>query len=138
MLSRFASCVSHDGQCERGFTIDSLRGTRQMRTFRKDPTRSPYTPATTVTNAVTTDKRRPGEYAHCAIPRASTLTRAGTGNLARPCCCARCYQVVAQLGSPTAGAELALQLPPDVVAYSTPTPVVLSSSDKKKHLPDSD
>ena len=41
MLSRVAIGVLQPGQCERGFTIDSCRGTRQITTLRNDPTTSP-------------------------------------------------------------------------------------------------
>src|SRR5437870_8495328 len=39
----------------------SCRGTRQITTFRNDPTTSPYTPATTAMNSVTTGQRRRSE-----------------------------------------------------------------------------
>ena len=116
MLSRVAIGVSQPGQCERGFTIDSCRGTRQITTLRNDPTTSPYTPATTVMNSVTTEQRR-----HALNPNCTMLTRYQASR----------YQVAAQLGSPAAGAPLALQLAPGPVAYFTPAPAVLSSSDKK-------
>src|SRR5438445_1585206 len=60
MLSRFAILASHAGQCDGGLTIDSLRGTRQITTFKNEPMMSPYTPLIAATSAVTTGKGRRG------------------------------------------------------------------------------
>jgi hypothetical protein len=43
MLSRKASCPEQLVQADGGFTTESLAGTRQMTTFRKDPTDNPRT-----------------------------------------------------------------------------------------------
>src|SRR3954447_25039300 len=58
MLSRFAILISHAGQCDGGRTIDSLRGTRQITTFRNEPMTSPYKPLIAATSAVTTIEAR--------------------------------------------------------------------------------
>src|SRR4051812_15691916 len=54
MLSRGEICTPQLGQCEGGDTTDSPRGTRQITTFRNDPTRRPSTPATTTAKPYTT------------------------------------------------------------------------------------
>src|SRR3954447_4347415 len=118
MLSRFESCVLHDGQCERGVTSDSCRGTRQITTFRNDPTTSPYTPAITAMNSVTTGQRRSGVCLSWMMLRCVRASRAH-------------YQVDAQLASPAAGAAFALQVAPELLAYRTPTPPLLASSARK-------
>src|SRR4051794_37524187 len=53
MSSRGAIGALQPGQCERGVTTDSPRGTRQMTTFRNDPISRPNTPQTTAVNVVT-------------------------------------------------------------------------------------
>src|ERR1700759_3595963 len=94
MLSRFDSCVLHAGQCDLGVTSDSCRGTRQITTLRNDPTTSPYMPATTAMNSVTSEQRRAGTYLLWMMLRLARASRAR-------------YQVDAQLASPGAGAAFA-------------------------------
>jgi len=53
MSSRGVIGSPHLGQCDRGRTTDSPRGTRQMTTFRNDPMSRPKIPQTTAANVVT-------------------------------------------------------------------------------------
>src|SRR3954470_22267684 len=58
MSSRGVIGSSHLGQCDRGRTTDSPRGTRQMTTLRNDPMSSPNTPHTTARYVVTASSYR--------------------------------------------------------------------------------
>src|SRR3954463_13667428 len=58
MSSRGVIGCPHLGQCDRGRTTDSPRGTRQMTTLRNDPISRPNTPQTTAANVVTAHSYR--------------------------------------------------------------------------------
>src|SRR3954454_19182454 len=58
MSSRGVIDCPHFGQCDRGRTTDSPRGTRQMTTLRNDPISRPNTPQTTAANVVTAHSYR--------------------------------------------------------------------------------
>src|SRR4051794_21559678 len=58
MSSRGAIGCSHLGQCDRGRTTDSPRGTRQMTTLRNDPMSRPNRPHTTARYVVTASSYR--------------------------------------------------------------------------------
>src|SRR3954467_4887911 len=53
MSSRGVIGSPHLGQCDRGRTTDSPRGTRQITTLRNDPISRPNRPQTTAVNVVT-------------------------------------------------------------------------------------
>src|SRR3954447_10310350 len=60
MLSYGAISLSHPGQCDGGFTTDSLRGMRQITTFRKEPMRRPNSPQMAAIAPVTPRRVRGG------------------------------------------------------------------------------
>src|SRR3954468_16737802 len=60
MSSRGVIGSPHLGQCDRGRTTDSPRGTRQITTLRNDPISRPNTPQTTAMYVVTASSYRVG------------------------------------------------------------------------------
>src|SRR5690349_21181572 len=97
MLSRLAILVSHPGQCDGGLTIDSLRGIRQITTFKNEPMTSPYKPLIAATSAVTTVEAR------------RRVTPARVSRAVRARHVRGHHQVDFQAGSPGNGAPLAAQ-----------------------------
>src|SRR3954469_10605173 len=79
MSSRGVIGCPHFGQCDRGRTTDSPRGTRQMTTLRNDPISRPNSPQTTAANVVTAPSYRDGsstargDTAGTLAPQALTL-----------------------------------------------------------------